>query len=83
MDATRVRQGTVGEDFTIYGWGILYASVCSSLPPAETEARLNRDMPSGTTYGWAHAPEPFTDGTPNPCPCHDFPETHKHYLFRC
>lgn len=70
--------------FDCYSVGICYASVCSSLTPEETEARMNTEQPSGTTHGWKLARDAtFKAGAPNPCPCHDHPETHKHYLLEC
>ena len=70
------------KDFVVYAEGLLYLSVCSSLPQQEVEARMRR-RPSGTKNGWGLADEPFRSGEPNPCPCDMKPETHKHYLFVC
>ena len=72
-----------GEDFTIYRQGICMASVCSSLGKEETVSRM-ASIPSGTTAGWLFCDnETFHTGEPNPCPCNEKPETHKHYLFEC
>ena len=70
-----------GDDFTVYGEGLLYASVCSSLPPEEVKRRMGT-RPSGTRGGWQLSEnKTFRGGQPNPCPCDDHPQTHKHYLF--
>lgn len=70
-------------EFTIYSNGICFCSVCSSLSPEETEMRINRENPSGTLGGWLLTEDDFMDGDPNPVPCNENPETHKHYLFAC
>jgi hypothetical protein len=72
----------MNKDFEVYAEGLCYASVCSSLPQSEVELRMQQREP-GTTLGWRLAEEPFRTGEPNPCPCSDNPETHKHYLFAC
>lgn len=61
--------------------GIAYARVCTSLSKEEAVARMRR-RPSGTSHGWVFADEPFSDATPNPCPCDKLPN-HTHYLFAC
>ena len=71
------------EDFTVYSDGIVHCSVCSALSPEETTAKLNAEHPTGITSRWEIADEPFATGEPNPCPCKENPETHKHYLFVC
>ena len=70
------------EDFVVYAEGLLYLSVCSSLPQEEVEARMHRRI-SGASGGWTLAEKLFRWGEPNPCPCDMKPETHKHYLFVC
>ena len=71
-------------DFTVYAEGLCYASVCTSLPREEVESRMNRERPPGTELGWRISDEPtFKGGEPNPCPCHDQPDTHRHYLMVC
>ena len=71
------------KEFEAYAIGLIYASCCSSLSAEDTEKRLNAEHPAGTMNGWKIAEEPFKSGQPNPCPCHDHPDTHKHYLFWC
>jgi hypothetical protein len=69
-----------------YSIGLLSASVCAinSLTPEEVEAEFNRVSPSGTENGWKISEDKhFRQGNPNPCPCEQFPETRKHYLFNC
>jgi hypothetical protein len=71
------------EDFTIYSIGLIYASVCSSLPADEVAARMRME-PTGVHHWVPSTDATFSDGTsPNPCPCEQYPETHKHYLFSC
>jgi hypothetical protein len=69
--------------FEVDSMGILYCSVCSTLSPEETTAKLNEEHPTGISSGWKLAGESFVSGEPNPCPCERHPETHKHYLFIC
>lgn len=72
------------KDFEAYAIGIVSASVCSSLTPEDTLARMNAEHPAGTQHGWALSTDPtFRGGKPNPCPCDVAPETHKHYLLEC
>lgn len=72
------------EDFAIYSYGIVYCSVCSSLSIEETTKRVNKENPTGSELRWQLSKNPtFASGTPHPCPCHDAPDTHKHYLFVC
>lgn len=70
-------------DFTIYGLGIVCASVCSSLPREEVERRMAAEE-TGLDHGWFPSKDKaFRTGQPNPCPCNSHPETHTHYLFNC
>lgn len=71
------------KDFVAYSVGLCCASVCSSLPVEEVTERLNQRYPTGISSQWMHSTEKFRGGEPNPCPCPDAPETHKHYLFQC
>lgn len=71
-----------GDDFEVYSEGLVYASVCSSLPEQEVVARMRRRI-SGTKGGWVMAAGGFADGTANPHPCDRKPDTHRHYLFSC
>ena len=70
-------------EFQPYSVGLCFASVCTSLTEAETEARLNETYPTGISTRWAKHDQPFEDGTENPHPCEQHPLTHKHYLFSC
>lgn len=67
-------------DFTVYAEGIVYASVCSSLPLKETLERLRRKH-SSAVEPWVLADERFRSGEENPGPCDKYPPTHRHYLF--
>lgn len=68
----------------LYSVGFVCASVCTSLEPDEMLKRVNAENPSGTSHGWVvSADKTFRQGKPNPCPCEDHPDTHKHYLLAC
>ena len=69
-----------GDEFQVYGEGLFYMSVCSSLPQEEVVQRAHQ-LICRTTTGWALANENFRAGQLNPCPCDQKPETHRHYLF--
>lgn len=70
-------------EFYIYKVGLCYASVCSSLPIEEVKRRMANDtFPTGVGP-WTYTGEAFCTGEPNPCPCNEYPDTHKHYLFSC
>jgi len=56
------------------------ATVCTDLPQEEVIARM-RSRPCGTRTGWTLSEAEFGPGIPNPHPCLDNPNTHKHYLF--
>ncbi len=70
-------------EFKIYSHGPLYMSVCTSLSPEEATIRANKDNPTEIGSPWRIHTGEFNTGEPNPCPCNDHPETHKHYLFVC
>jgi hypothetical protein len=71
-------------EFTPYAVGLCRASVCTSLPKEEVAARMNMVCPTGIDTQWTLAPNStFGTGEPNPCPCSDSPDTHKHYLLHC
>ena len=70
-------------DFYILAWGLVAASVCTSLPRKDVAARLNREMPTGISSHWALSKDKtFRTGERNPHQCETFP-THKHYLLNC
>ena len=60
-----------------YVAGLKYASICSELTLQQTIDVVNLR----SKRKWKKSIEKFKDGTPNPCICKDYPETHKHYLF--
>ena len=68
------------DEFVIYNESLCFASVCSSLPQPKVEAKMAAEL-CGTKIGWTFDAEPFKGGEPNPCPCNQKPDTHKHYLF--
>lgn len=66
--------------FKVYNEQEHYASVCSSLPKIQVEQIMaQKDMSSH--IGWKLSLNNFSSDKPNPCPCDEKPETHKHYLF--
>lgn len=70
--------------FEVYSIGMVYASVCTSLSDKEATKRLNAEHPTGISSQWAVSKSAtFRDGRPNPCPCEQHPETHRHILFEC
>jgi hypothetical protein len=70
--------------FEAYAVGITHASVCTSMPLEEATEELNATHPTGIESQWSLSENThFASGKPNPCPCEDHPETHKHYLFNC
>src|SRR5690348_2284709 len=75
--------GGTMNDFTVYSNGLWHCSVCTTLSPEEATNRVNLVNPTGTSGKWAITEPAFNDGTPNPCPCNDWPETHIHILFTC
>ncbi len=74
----------ITDEFTLYGHGLCYVSVCTSLSVPEATKRLNQEAPTGIESAWALSEDKtFSGGEPNSCICPDHPETHKHYLFNC
>ena len=69
-------------EFTVLGEQLLFMGVCSSLPLEEVKRKAGAIL-CGTTGGWQFSEKSFSKKTPNPNPCPDSPETHKHYLFEC
>lgn len=75
---------TDGQPFYAYAVGLVAASVCTSLSLEEATERLNSEHPTGISSHWQPSKdERFHTGQPNPCPCQQNPDTHKHYLFNC
>jgi hypothetical protein len=71
-------------DFVAYTVGVVSASACTSLTDAEATARMNAEHPTGISSRWQVASDvTFADGTPNPYPCRENPETHRHVIFHC
>jgi hypothetical protein len=71
-------------DFIAYGVGLISASVCTSMDIEDATRHLNLNYPTGIESDWSWAKgENFATGEPNPRPCDQNPETHKHYLFHC
>lgn len=74
----------MAKEFETYRMGLVYASVCTSLPLEVATERLNAEHPTGGQSAWEPSEnESFATGQSNPCACNDHPETHRHYLFTC
>ena len=71
-----------GDNFVVYGEGLINASVCSSLGKDETVARMGRRL-NGVNPWFLSEDKNFATGQPHPCPCEQNPKTHQHYLFHC
>lgn len=71
-------------EFTAYGMGLCYASVCTALTDEQATERLNAEQPTGIESRWRVSPaSTFRRGGPNPGPCEESPGTHRHILFEC
>lgn len=73
----------VSETFTVTAVGLCAAAVCTSLTNDEATGRLNTAHPTGISSRWELADKPFPNGDPNPGPCPDHPDTHRHLYFHC
>ncbi|MGP4092977.1 hypothetical protein [Nonomuraea sp. KM90] len=73
----------VPESFTVITVGLCVATVCTSVTNDEATGRLNVAHPTGISTRWELAGDPFPNGDPNPSPCRDHPDTHRHLLFHC
>lgn len=72
---------TYSGDVTVYHEGLLYASVCTTLDDAATDAAMAA-RPSGGSGGWQRSKDAtFVSGEPNPCPCDTDPDTRRHVLY--
>lgn len=70
-------------DFEVYSIGMCCASVCTTLSDEAATLRLNLEEPA-TPAVWAiSADKTFHSGQPNPNPCENSPDTHRHILFNC
>ena len=71
-------------DFHAYSVGVCHASVCTAIADIDTiTRRLNLERPTGVGPWLPSTAASFKNGMPNPCPCNEWPATHKHYLFEC
>lgn len=75
---------TPEEPVVIYAVGLCYASACTEASDADTVAHANSEHPTGLRHGWQVSTDAtFAGGEPNPCPCHEWPETRRHVLLEC
>lgn len=64
--------------------GLIYMSLCTSYKNKRTiEKHANMQHPTGIESNWQMSKNAFRTGDTNPCSCHDYPDTHKHYLLEC
>lgn len=68
--------------FTAYGVGLCYASVCTRLTDEQAAERLNEEHPTGVTPWKVSSDEKFSGGESNPCRCPD-DDRNRHILFDC
>jgi hypothetical protein len=73
------------EELDVYSLGIVRCSICTNIKDTEKiEMLVNMRCPTGISSSWKISREPnFHTGQPNPCPCEEKPNTHKHYLMVC
>lgn len=69
--------------FTAYTVGLVFASVCTTLPDEQATTRMNELHPTGIGSRWQIADQPFANGDPNGSPCDQCPEAARHLLFEC
>jgi hypothetical protein len=85
-EATEMTASTATEpetDFYVLAWGLVAATVCTSLPIEDATKRLNLELPTGISSRWAPAPDKtFHTGEPNPHQCAQY-AAHQHVLFQC
>ncbi|HYQ69048.1 hypothetical protein [Actinophytocola sp.] len=83
MNTTTDQPTDTTPDFVLIGYGLVYASVCTSLDDEQATARLNMEWPTGISSRWTKSSDKFHGGYPNPRPCERKPDTHRHILFVC
>ncbi len=72
------------EELEIYANGFVHCSICTSVESiALIENIVNTRNPTGIGSRWKISKNHFDSGQPNPCPCDQKPETHRHYLMEC
>lgn len=70
-------------DFVVIGWGLVAATVCTTLPIEEATRLLNVEVPTGISSPWSPATEDtFANGMPQPGKCEQ-DAARMHYLFHC
>ncbi len=74
-------------DITFYSVGFCCLSVCAANDVSDSTVvvRANVEHPTGIASGWEVSEDKtFADKRyPNPCPCEDKPDTHRHLLLNC
>lgn len=68
--------------FEVYAHGLVYASVCTSLPDGAATLRLNWYHPTGVNPWRIADDQTFAGGESNPTQCPDRPDC-RHILFSC
>ena len=69
----------------VYSHGVVHCSICTNIDSISLiENLVNAKNPTGIRSRWKVSKQiAFDSGQPNPCPCDQKPETHKHYLMEC
>ena len=72
-------------ELEVYSTGIVHCSICTNIESVEEIERIvNLKNPTGISSYWRVSKNKnFRGGEPNPCPCDQKPDTHKHYLMEC
>ena len=73
------------DELTVYKNALHYCSVCTNVSDCKRiEELTNLKNPTGIKSQWRISENKnFASGKPNPFPCENKPETHKHYLMAC
>lgn len=66
--------------FMILSWGLVSATVCTSLSVEEATKRLNAELPTGISSRWSIAEELGAEAS---TPCAVVPDQRTHLLFTC
>ncbi len=68
--------------YTLGHQGLVFWTICTSLPLDEAIAHANRVGATGISSSWGLSEDKFPDGKDNPHDCPDEPGN-KHYMLNC
>lgn len=81
LDSFSRWDASYSETLTVYGEGLVFASVCTSLDNEAADAAMAA-RPAVGSRGWIRSAEThFDGGQTNPCPCDQEPDTRRHVLY--